>query len=45
MDPKMSPNESDLVAFVHENDLWVTQIESCAEYRLTYTSKGTVKLS
>nr|CAB3239881.1 dipeptidyl peptidase 8-like [Phallusia mammillata] len=40
MDPKMSPNDPNLIAFIHENDLWVTNTKSQTEKRLTHTHKG-----
>jgi len=40
LDPKLSLNDSDLVAFVHENDIWVAHISSGSERRLTFAHKG-----
>ena len=42
MDPKISPNNSKLIAYVHENDIWVTHIESKSEKRLTFAHTGNV---
>ncbi|CAK8694929.1 dipeptidyl peptidase 9-like [Clavelina lepadiformis] len=40
MDPKMSPENPKVVAFIHENDIWVTHTESHMEKRLTYSHKA-----
>uniref|UniRef100_H2Z5L8 Dipeptidyl peptidase 9 n=1 Tax=Ciona savignyi TaxID=51511 RepID=H2Z5L8_CIOSA len=40
MDPKFSPNNSHLISFIHENDLWLTHTESGFERRLTYCNQG-----
>ncbi|XP_078468803.1 dipeptidyl peptidase 9 isoform X1 [Lampetra planeri] len=40
MDPKICPPEPDLVTFIHSGDLWVTNIRTGQELRLTHTRKG-----
>ncbi|KAL3885529.1 hypothetical protein ACJMK2_025581 [Sinanodonta woodiana] len=44
MDPQICPNNMDLVAFVHCNDVWVTCLSSGQERRLTFSHKGTGQL-
>ncbi|XP_053386978.1 dipeptidyl peptidase 9-like [Mercenaria mercenaria] len=41
MDPQICPNNSDLVAFVNCNDLWVVNTKTGQEVRLTHSNKGT----
>ena len=40
MDPKLSPSNSQVIAFVHRNDLWVSNVASKTEKRLTWTNSG-----
>ena len=40
LDPKICPKNSDLVAFVHSNDVWVTNLATQQECRLTFAHKG-----
>lgn len=40
LDPKICPKNSDLVAFVHSNDVWVTNLVTQQECRLTFAHKG-----
>lgn len=40
MDPKICPKNLDLVAFVHCNDIWVTNLMTQQECRLTFANKG-----
>ncbi|XP_067269244.1 dipeptidyl peptidase 9 isoform X1 [Pseudorasbora parva] len=40
MDPKISPGDPSFVAFINNNDLWVTNIETGEERRLTFCHKG-----
>lgn len=40
MDPKLCPCDPNLVAFVHCNDVWVNNIITEEERRLTYTNQG-----
>ena len=40
MDPKISPSNSNVIAFIHHNDLWVTNVSSNKEKRLTWTNSG-----
>uniref|UniRef100_A0A8C1WNL8 dipeptidyl-peptidase IV n=1 Tax=Cyprinus carpio TaxID=7962 RepID=A0A8C1WNL8_CYPCA len=40
MDPKISPGDPSFIAFINNNDLWVTNIETGEERRLTYCHKG-----
>lgn len=44
MHPEICPNNPDLVAFVHNNDLWVVNIATGQEVRLTNCNKGTGSL-
>ncbi|KAK6184810.1 hypothetical protein SNE40_007192 [Patella caerulea] len=45
LDPKLCPANTDLVAFIHDNDIWVTHLTSGSEKRLTFAHKGTGQLS
>ncbi|ESO90963.1 hypothetical protein LOTGIDRAFT_217498 [Lottia gigantea] len=40
MDPKICPTDVDLVAFIHDNDVWVTNLQTGCEKRLTFAHKG-----
>ena len=40
MDAKLCPSDSNLVAFIHRNDLWVSNIATGEDRRLTYTNSG-----
>uniref|UniRef100_A0A8C1PZI0 dipeptidyl-peptidase IV n=1 Tax=Cyprinus carpio TaxID=7962 RepID=A0A8C1PZI0_CYPCA len=40
MDPKISPGDPSFIAFINNNDLWVTNIETAEERRLTFCHKG-----
>uniref|UniRef100_A0AAR2LMH4 dipeptidyl-peptidase IV n=1 Tax=Pygocentrus nattereri TaxID=42514 RepID=A0AAR2LMH4_PYGNA len=40
MDPKICPGDPSFIAFINNNDLWVTNIESGEERRLTFCHKG-----
>uniref|UniRef100_A0A8B9KIK4 dipeptidyl-peptidase IV n=1 Tax=Astyanax mexicanus TaxID=7994 RepID=A0A8B9KIK4_ASTMX len=40
MDPKICPGDPNFIAFINNNDLWVTNIESGGERRLTFCHKG-----
>lgn len=40
MDPKICPGDSSFIAFINNNDLWVTNIETTEEQRLTFCHKG-----
>ncbi|CAH2292829.1 dipeptidyl peptidase 9 isoform X1 [Pelobates cultripes] len=40
MDPKICPADSDFISFINSNDLWVANIQSKEERRLTYCNKG-----
>ena len=40
MDAKLCPCDSNLVAFIHRNDLWVHNLLTGEERRLTYTNGG-----
>uniref|UniRef100_A0A673HD73 dipeptidyl-peptidase IV n=1 Tax=Sinocyclocheilus rhinocerous TaxID=307959 RepID=A0A673HD73_9TELE len=40
MDPKISPGDPSFIAFINNNDLWVTNIETGEERRLTFCHKG-----
>ncbi|CAL8345892.1 unnamed protein product [Merluccius merluccius] len=40
MDPKICPGHPDYIAFVNSNDLWMANIKSGEERRLTYCHKG-----
>ena len=44
MDPKHCPNNPDLIAFVHSNDLWVVNTKSRHEVRLTVSNNGAYNL-
>lgn len=40
MDPKICPGEPSFIAFINNNDVWVTNIETGEERRLTFCHKG-----
>lgn len=40
MDPKICPGDPSFIAFINSNDLWVTNIETRDERRLTFCHKG-----
>lgn len=40
MDPKIFPGNPSFIAFINNNDLWVTNIETREERRLTFCHKG-----
>ena len=40
MDAKVSPNDSNLVAFVNDGDVWVTNLSGNGEKRLTNYHRG-----
>ncbi|XP_028672429.1 dipeptidyl peptidase 9 [Erpetoichthys calabaricus] len=40
MDPKISPGDPHFIAFINSNDLWVANIKSGEEMRLTFCHKG-----
>ena len=40
MDAKLCPCDPNLVAFIHRNDVWVNNIVTEEEMRLTYTNQG-----
>ncbi|XP_057696910.1 dipeptidyl peptidase 9-like isoform X3 [Corythoichthys intestinalis] len=43
MDAKICPSDSNLITFVHKNDIWLTNIKTNEEKRLTFCHKGTDK--
>lgn len=40
MDAKLCPCDPNLVAFIHRNDIWIHNIITEEERRLTYTNQG-----
>ncbi|XP_053559141.1 dipeptidyl peptidase 9 isoform X2 [Bombina bombina] len=40
MDPKICPGDPNFISFINNNDLWVANIQSGEERRLTYCHKG-----
>ncbi len=40
MDPKICPGDPNFVGFINNNDIWVTNIETDEERRLTFCHKG-----
>uniref|UniRef100_A0A667YUV8 dipeptidyl-peptidase IV n=1 Tax=Myripristis murdjan TaxID=586833 RepID=A0A667YUV8_9TELE len=40
MDPKICPGDPDFIAFINNNDLWIANIKTSEERRLTYCHKG-----
>lgn len=40
MDPKICPGHPDFIAFINNNDLWIANIKTGEERRLTYCHKG-----
>lgn len=40
MDPKICPGDPDFIAFINNNDLWMANIKTGEERRLTYCHKG-----
>ncbi|XP_033105730.1 dipeptidyl peptidase 9-like [Anneissia japonica] len=45
MDPKLCPTNTDLIAYVCNNDLWVSNVATGDERRLTFTHKGLDRIS
>uniref|UniRef100_A0A8C5MB19 dipeptidyl-peptidase IV n=1 Tax=Leptobrachium leishanense TaxID=445787 RepID=A0A8C5MB19_9ANUR len=44
MDPTLCPGDPSWIAFVHSNDLWVANIESGEERRLTFVHKDSARV-
>nr|XP_057928548.1 dipeptidyl peptidase 9-like isoform X1 [Doryrhamphus excisus] len=40
MDAKICPTDDDVISFIHNNDIWVTNIKTNEEKRLTFCHKG-----
>uniref|UniRef100_A0A7N9AYH2 dipeptidyl-peptidase IV n=1 Tax=Mastacembelus armatus TaxID=205130 RepID=A0A7N9AYH2_9TELE len=40
MDPKICPGDPDFIAFINNNDLWIANIKTGEERKLTYCHKG-----
>lgn len=40
MDPKICPGDPNFISFINNNDIWVTNIETGEERRLTFCHKG-----
>ena len=40
MDPKISPCDPNVIAFIHHNDIWVSNVSSKKEKRLSWTTFG-----
>lgn len=40
MDSKLCPCNSNLAAFIHRNDIWVSNLETGQELRLTHANNG-----
>uniref|UniRef100_A0A3P9J7H9 dipeptidyl-peptidase IV n=1 Tax=Oryzias latipes TaxID=8090 RepID=A0A3P9J7H9_ORYLA len=40
MDPKICPGDPEFIGFINNNDIWVTNIETGEEKRLTFCHKG-----
>ncbi|CDQ86972.1 unnamed protein product [Oncorhynchus mykiss] len=40
MDPKISPGQPNFIAFINNNDLWLANLKSGEERRLTFCHKG-----
>lgn len=45
MDPKLCPADPDWIAFIHSNDIWISNIVTREERRLTYVHNGNVQFS
>lgn len=45
LDPKICPRNPNLISFIHSNDLWVTNLQTGQECRLTFAHKGLSRLS
>lgn len=45
MDPKICPADPSFFSFINNSDLWVANIETGEERRLTYCQKGSVGTS
>ncbi|PKU35307.1 dipeptidyl peptidase 8 [Limosa lapponica baueri] len=41
MDPKLCPADPNWIAFIHSNDIWISNIETREERRLTFVHNGT----
>ena len=37
MDPKLSPSNPNIIAFIHHNDIWVSNVTTGQEKQLTWT--------
>lgn len=44
MDSKLCPCNPNLAAFIHRNDIWVTNLETGEERRLTHANSGSPNL-
>ena len=44
MDPKISPSNSNVVVFIHHNDLWVTNVFSNKEKRSNSTNSAVLSV-
>ncbi len=40
MDPKLSPSNPNIIAFIHHNDVWVNNVTTGREKQLTWTHSG-----
>ncbi|XP_062605646.1 dipeptidyl peptidase 9-like [Saccostrea cucullata] len=40
LDPKICPTNTQILAFINQNDVWVTNLDNGEECRLTFTKKG-----
>ena len=40
MDPKLSPLNPNIIAFIHHNDVWVSNVTTGREKQLTWTHSG-----
>lgn len=40
MDPKLSPANPNVIAFIHHKDVWVSNVNTGCEKRLTWTHSG-----
>lgn len=40
LDPKMCPSNPNLLAYIHDKDIWVSNLETGHEHRLTFAHKG-----
>ncbi|ETE57634.1 Dipeptidyl peptidase 8, partial [Ophiophagus hannah] len=41
MDPKICPADPNWIAFIHSNDIWISNLATKEEQRLTFVHKGT----